>query len=81
MRLIRSQTTDIRRNLATEEWLLSEEAPSPPLLFLWQAAPAIVIGKNQNPWMECRPGCLEEQGLQFARRISGGGAVYHDSGI
>lgn len=80
MRVIQSLSTDIWRNLAAEEWLLSEQAPPPPLLFLWQAGPAVVIGKNQNPWQECRPGFLEEQGLRLARRISGGGAVYHDSG-
>ncbi|MBP7828742.1 MAG: lipoate--protein ligase family protein [Kiritimatiellae bacterium] len=80
MRVIQSQSADIRRNLAAEEWLLSEKAPALPLLFLWQSAPAVVIGKNQNPWLECRPGFLEEQGVRLARRVSGGGAVYHDAG-
>lgn len=49
-------------------------------MFLWRAAPAVVIGKNQNPWMECAPGQLETRGIGLARRISGGGTVYHDQG-
>ncbi|HOW98709.1 MAG TPA: lipoate--protein ligase family protein [Kiritimatiellia bacterium] len=80
MRVIRSQSSLIGRNLAIEEWLLAPSAPPPPLLFLWTASPAVVIGKNQNPWMECAPGHLETRGIRLARRISGGGAVYHDPG-
>ncbi|MBU1693881.1 MAG: lipoate--protein ligase family protein [Verrucomicrobia bacterium] len=80
MQVIQTQSLNVWRNLAAEEWLLSEQAPEPPILFLWQADPAVVIGKNQNPWAECAPGRLEQLGIRLARRVSGGGAVYHDPG-
>lgn len=80
MRQIRFDSSDVFENLAVEEWLLSPQAPTPPLLFLWQTPAAVVLGKNQNPWLECRPARLEAERIALARRVSGGGAVYHDLG-
>ncbi len=68
-------------NLAAEAQLLSKIEPSSsPLLFFWRSRPAVIIGKNQNPWRECNLDWMARQNVCLARRISGGGAVYHDLG-
>jgi lipoate-protein ligase A len=78
MRLLplRSASLDPARNLAYEECLLEALAPASPLLFLFVDGPCVVIGRNQNPWMEAAPAW---QG-RILRRVSGGGAVWHDEG-
>ncbi len=79
MLIVSTEKRDIYRNLALEEWLL-DHAPQVPVLFLYVNDPCVVIGKNQNPWRECRLSLMEREGVALARRISGGGAVYHDAG-
>jgi lipoate-protein ligase A len=79
MLIVTTENCDIYRNLAVEEWLL-DHAPNLPVLFLYVNDPCVVIGKNQNPWRECRLSLMEKEGVPLARRISGGGAVYHDEG-
>ena len=78
MLIVQSNSTDVYRNLAVEEWLLDHAEG--PVLFLYVNSPCVVIGKNQNPWRECRLSLMEAEGVPLARRISGGGAVYHDAG-
>ncbi|MFL2860321.1 MAG: biotin/lipoate A/B protein ligase family protein [Pontiellaceae bacterium] len=69
---------DVFTHLAWEEYLMEEV--SGPVLMLWQSACAVVVGKNQNPWKECRLALMEAEGVTLARRSSGGGTVYHDEG-
>lgn len=78
MKYLRLTTTDPYYNLAVEEYLLRHTQDD--IFMLWQNEKTVVIGKNQNAYAEVDLDAARDLGIRIARRLSGGGAVYHDMG-
>ena len=81
MNYIETGSTDPGYNLAVEEYLfnhLKEDCDG--ILLLWQNRPTIVVGRFQNTLEEVNSDFVKEHAIHVVRRISGGGAVYHDLG-
>jgi len=75
-----SPSHDTAYNLSLEEYLLENLEENQWFFLLYVNQPSVVLGKNQVPWKEIKLDKLREKGLDFFRRISGGGCVYHDLG-
>ncbi|GAB6189882.1 lipoate--protein ligase [Marinitoga arctica] len=77
LKLIDSKNTNIYYNLAIEEYIINN-FQNDIFIFFWKSKDSIVIGKHQNPWKEINFDNVEN--INIARRISGGGTVFHDLG-
>ena len=78
MKYVINACTDPHWNMAHDEFLL--EGLREQVFCLWQNRPSVIIGLNQSPYAEVDLKYLEEKGITLARRVTGGGAVYHDLG-
>ncbi len=77
---LKSPSTDPAFNLALEQFVFDRMDRSKEYFMLWQNNNAVIVGKNQNTFGEVNPKVVESRGIQVIRRLSGGGAVYHDLG-
>lgn len=75
-----SNETDPFFNLALEDYLFRQLNDNERSLYLWRNDATVVIGRSQNPWVECNLSNMADHEVQLTRRQSGGGAVYQDLG-
>ena len=80
MIFVPNENNDPRVNLAIETYLLTEMPLDEPILLFYINEPSIIIGRNQNTIEEINKEYVDEHGIHVVRRLSGGGAVYHDHG-
>ena len=80
MRYIESGETNPYYNLALEQHVFDSLPREHEYVMLWRNDNAIIVGKHQNTAGEINPAYVKEKGIRVARRLSGGGAVYHDLG-
>ncbi len=80
MKSITNSSTNPHYNLALEEYVLKYLDPQEDFVILWQNRPSIIVGRNQNTVEEINAEYVKKNDISVVRRLSGGGAVYHDSG-
>lgn len=80
MRYLKNPNTDPYYNMAFDEYCLESLRVDEPVFYLWQNRPAVIIGLNQEVNTEVNLEYLQSQGIALVRRVTGGGAVYHDLG-
>ena len=78
MYYIESPSFDGAFNLALEQYIFEQLDPSEEYCMLWRNRRAVIVGKHQNTFAEVDSAYASEKGVQVVRRLSGGGAVYHD---
>jgi len=77
---IRNESVSPYYNLALEEYVLKNLGHEESFILLWQNEPSVIIGRFQNTIAEINNEYIEKNGINVVRRITGGGAVYHDLG-
>jgi lipoate-protein ligase A len=77
---IKNDSTDPRYNLALEEYVTKSLQTDGSIILLWQNAPSVIIGRFQNTVEEINAQYIKANNINVVRRITGGGAVYHDLG-
>nr|WP_294681332.1 lipoate--protein ligase [uncultured Anaerotignum sp.] len=77
---IESPSTNPAFNLALEQYVFDHMDRNQEYFMLWQNDNTVVIGKNQNAFAEVNQKVADEKSISVVRRLSGGGAVYHDLG-
>ncbi len=78
MLYLTNQSTDPHWNMAFDEFILEQFPLDEPVFYLWQNRPSVIIGFNQNAFAEVNLDYLAQKNIVLARRVTGGGAVYHD---
>lgn len=71
---------DASLNIALETYLVENRLVDESILLFYINDPSIIVGRNQNTIEEVNQAYVEEKGIRVVRRMSGGGAVYHDRG-
>ena len=71
---------DPHANMALEEYLMRHARVEDDLVLFYINQPSVIVGRNQNAWEEVNTEYLDAQHIPVVRRLSGGGAVYHDLG-
>ena len=79
MKYYRGISTDPYLNLAAEQFLLDTEEEE-EIFLLWRNSRSVILGRNQNAYAEVNLPFVEEHGIPVVRRLTGGGAVFHDLG-
>ena len=80
MILLESPSTNAAFNLAMEQYIFDCLDNRQEYFMIWQNKNAVIIGKNQNTIKEINQSFIQKNDIQVIRRLSGGGAVYHDLG-
>ena len=78
MRYLKNPSTNPYYNMAFDEYCPESLPIDEPVFFLWQNRPAVIVGFNQEVNTEVNLDYLKENGIELVRRVTGGGAVYHD---
>lgn len=78
MKYIINHSNDTAFNIALEEYAFKHLLDEDQIFLLWINKPSIIVGRHQNTIEEINRDYVRENGIEVVRRISGGGAVYHD---